>query len=75
MRLFGLALSLGLSLCAAAPTLAQTYPNKPGQIVVPFAAGGITDILARAWAEKFAEKTGQRFIVVNRYGIGGPLCC
>jgi len=68
MRLFGLALSLGLSFCAAAPAAAQNFPNKPGQIIVPFAAGGVTDILARAWAEKFAEKTGQRFIVVNRPG-------
>ena len=77
MRLFGLAMSLGLSLGLALPAQvqaqvqAQNFPNKSGQIIVPFAAGGITDILARAWAEKFAEKTGQRFVVVNRPGANG----
>ncbi len=71
MRVLGFALSLGLSFCAAVPAFSQAYPNKSGQIIVPFAAGGITDILARAWAEKFAEKTGQRFVIVNRPGANG----
>lgn len=73
MRFSGIVLSLGLSLCASVPAFAQNYPAKAGQIIVPFAAGGITDILARAWSEKFAEKTGQRFTVINRPGANGIL--
>jgi tripartite-type tricarboxylate transporter receptor subunit TctC len=71
MRRFSMAVSLGLSLCVAAPAFSQSFPERSGQIIVPFAAGGITDILARAWAEKFAEKTGQRFVIVNRPGANG----
>jgi len=53
---------------AAAPAYAQTYPAKPVRIIVPYAAGGNTDITARAIAEKLAPVFKQQVIVDNRPG-------
>ena len=56
------------------PALAQsTWPTKPVKIIVPFAAGGTTDILARAVAPELARAFGQSFVVENRGGAGGNL--
>ncbi|MDM0108255.1 tripartite tricarboxylate transporter substrate binding protein [Variovorax sp. J22R24] len=59
------------ALCAIAPTQAQTYPNKPIKMVVPFAAGGATDVLARVLAEKMAAGLGQPVIIDNKPGAAG----
>jgi tripartite-type tricarboxylate transporter receptor subunit TctC len=57
---------------ATFPAAAQSgWPNKPVRIVVPFAAGGTTDILARAIAPELSKAFGQQFIVDNRAGAGG----
>ena len=53
--------------------LAQAYPAKPIRMIVPFPAGGATDILARALSQKLGEKIGQTVVVENRPGAGGTI--
>jgi tripartite-type tricarboxylate transporter receptor subunit TctC len=50
---------------------AQEYPSRPVKIVVPFAAGSSTDILARVLAKDFQQRLGQPFIVENKAGADG----
>ena len=63
-----------LLLCAtAAPALAQDYPQRSIRVIVPFAAGSTTDILARAISDKMGENLGQTFIIENRGGASGTI--
>ena len=58
---------------AAGSAFAQSYPNKPVRIVVPFPAGGVTDIGARVVAQKLSERLKQNFFVENIAGAAGNL--
>jgi tripartite-type tricarboxylate transporter receptor subunit TctC len=61
----------GASLAILPQAQAQPYPNKPATIIVPFGAGGPTDIVARVIAESLSASLGQRFIVENAAGAAG----
>jgi tripartite-type tricarboxylate transporter receptor subunit TctC len=66
---------LAAGFAGSAPALAQSgsWPNKPVRIVVPFPAGGSTDLVARFIAQGLSEKFGQSFVVDNRGGAGGNI--
>src|SRR5690242_4078135 len=66
-----------LALCACATTAAWSqnapYPAKPVRFIVPFVAGGPTDIQGRLLGEKLGQRMGQQFIIDNRGGAGGNI--
>src|SRR5689334_20519600 len=57
-----------IALFAAAQAVAQTYPEKPVHLIVPFSAGSAVDTLARVPGQKLAELWGQALVVDNRTG-------
>ncbi|MBX9826660.1 MAG: tripartite tricarboxylate transporter substrate binding protein [Xanthobacteraceae bacterium] len=69
LPLTALALLAGL----AAPIHAQDWPSRPVTVLVPFGAGGNTDMMARLGAQRLSSKFGQSFVVENRPSAGGAL--
>ena len=73
-RSFGQALAGGLAVCAmllvAASAKAQSYPDHPVRVIVPYTPGGGTDVVARAISQRLSEKWRQAVIVDNRPGAG-----
>jgi tripartite-type tricarboxylate transporter receptor subunit TctC len=61
-----------VTIAVASPVIAQSaWPNKPVRLIVNFAAGGSTDVIARAMATRLSETLGQQVVVDNRVGVGG----
>jgi len=64
-------LALAAILCTGA--FAQDYPNKPVRIIVPFAAGGVADLLPRLVGDKLSQKWGQPVVIENKVGAAGNI--
>ena len=77
MNAFGVAAIVAALATASAfnaPVAAQEkWPTRPVTVIVPFAAGGNTDILARIYSERLGARLGQQFVVENRSGAGGTI--
>jgi tripartite-type tricarboxylate transporter receptor subunit TctC len=77
MRILARVIAACAALCAAVfstlPACAAGYPDRPVKIIVPFAAGGPVDVVARLLADKLTAKLGQRFYIENLAGAGGNI--
>ncbi len=73
MKLLMRALAAGLALMAGASALAQDFPTRPIRMIVPFAAGGPTDVIGRQVAQRMGQALGQSIVVDNRTGAGSTL--
>src|SRR5690348_10296885 len=71
--LFRASILLIAAIVTALPSAAQTWPTRPVTIVVPFPAGGLSDVVTRQVAKDLSEKFGQQFVVDNRVGGGGSI--
>ncbi|UOK71593.1 Bug family tripartite tricarboxylate transporter substrate binding protein [Ancylobacter polymorphus] len=65
--------ALAVALAPAGPVAAQDFPTRPVTLVIPFAAGGSTDLVGRLIAERMAAELGQPVVVENKGGAGGNL--
>jgi len=73
VRLSSRGLAAALALCGAAAAFGQAYPAKPITVIVPFAAGGPTDTIARIIGERMSRNLGQTVVVENVAGAGGTI--
>src|SRR4051812_48223537 len=73
MTKFMRAIALGVACLVSGSAFGQQYPNKPVKIIIPFPAGGVTDLAGRLIAQKLSEKLGQQFYIKNIGGAGGNL--
>lgn len=58
---------------AASQAIAQDFPNRPGRLIIPSSAGGLTDLIGRTVAQRFTVVSKQPFVAENRVGAGGAL--
>ena len=72
-RRAAIAIAAMLPIAAAGPAAAQAWPERPVTLVVPFAAGGPTDVVARMMAVPMAKALGQQVVVENTVGAGGTI--
>ncbi len=75
MSKFAACVGVALAVLAASfsPALADPYPTRTVEIIVSYGAGGSTDFVARAVAQKLTEKLGQPFVILNRPGASGTI--
>lgn len=73
MKRTSLLLAAALAAFTSTGASAQSYPNQPVRIVVPFAAGGAVDAVARVVGQKMSESLGQPVVIENKPGAGGNL--
>jgi tripartite-type tricarboxylate transporter receptor subunit TctC len=71
LTLAGASVAAGFSTRASAQ--AQSWPDKPVKLILPYAPGGATDLVGRPWAEKLTQAFGQQFVIENRGGAGGMI--
>ena len=65
--------AISLSTLAMGTAFAQAYPSKPVKLIVPFAPGGFTDVVARILGQKLAVSMGQQFVIENKAGAGSTI--
>ncbi|QJW83940.1 tripartite tricarboxylate transporter substrate binding protein [Ramlibacter terrae] len=68
-----LVLAAGAVCAHAQSAAASTYPNRPVKLIVPFAPGGFTDVVARILGQKLSLATGQQFVIENKPGAGSTI--
>ena len=68
----GVSLASGLS-TRTASAQAESWPNRPVKLILPYAPGGATDLIGRPWADKLSQAFGQPFVIENRGGAGGMI--
>jgi tripartite-type tricarboxylate transporter receptor subunit TctC len=73
MRRVTVATALAAVLIGAVPAIAQQYPARPITVIVPFTAGGPTDVLARVLGQHMSQTLGQQIVIENVTGAGGTL--
>ena len=73
IRMIGLAVAFCVAMLATRDALAQGFPTRGIRVVVPFAAGGAADIMARVVSERVAAAIGHPITVENRTGAGGNI--
>jgi tripartite-type tricarboxylate transporter receptor subunit TctC len=71
LALAGATLVAGFSTQAAAQ--AQSWPERPVKLILPYAPGGATDLIGRPWSDKLTQAFGQQFVIENRGGAGGMI--
>ena len=72
-RLVTGAVLTALAASLSVPVAAQTYPSKPVRLIVPFAPGGFTDVVARILGQRLSVSMGQQFIIENKAGAGSTI--
>jgi len=66
-------MAIAVLLLGGVPSQAQDWPSRPVKVIIPYGPGGITDVITRLVADRFAKALGQPFVVDNRGGAGGAI--